>query len=110
MEKKKKFFPRDNAAPKDSANGQRISVRPGNFTPPGEQRPAQKPPQPPTPAEQPKNGEQKNGEQKNGERHGHDRNRRNNHHRHNHKPNVIILISVGLIPLSLDDFSLIPTD
>ncbi len=80
MEKKKKFYPRDNNAQKDSANGQRISVRPGNFNPPGE-RPAQKP------AEQ----QRPQGEQARptGEGGAHKNNRRNNHHRHDrhgHKP------------------------
>ena len=34
MDKKKKFYPRE-GTPREENNGQRITVRPGNFTPPG---------------------------------------------------------------------------
>ena len=75
MEEKKKLFGRENTARHEN-NGQRISVRPGNFNPPAEQKPASQKPA------QPAQGEQANAGNaaSNGGGAGRNRRGRNRHH------------------------------
>ena len=74
MEKKKKYYPpKEGSGAQDAGNGQRISVRPGNFTPPAAQ--GQKKQEPAGEGA----GQASQGAQQGG--HGRNRNRHRNRHR-----------------------------